>query len=643
METAVRLVDGIPLWPPTIAEPQARDAAAGSLALHDPRGEARAAQYARSLTRRKDVDPAWWSVDPPPLALRSSPNTSCVWKPMLEAEAGATNLEHYKLWNLGLVLQEWQYFSRFPGLVYVYERADRSSHPRYRFVPSSVTPAGLVTNERGFRGAPIAPQKPPDTVRIAFLGASTTVDSHVYPFSYPELIQPWLNLWAAKRGFPVKFETINAGREGVSSPDIAPIAVEEVIPLQPDLFVYYEGANQFLLGSVFQLDAIPPKPTVRSAYQQMLSSRPWVQSVEKVSALARRLEALSDRLVGNRLREPPKPTPLFSWPAGVDENHPDPSSPDLPVQLPQIFSDLDVIRGAAAKSGAVLVPSTFVWLAWDGMELDPVRHRSIFSYLNSSFWPYRYADIRRMADFENRAFRAYAAAHDLPLLDLAGRYPLDPDFFIDAVHMTYAGVRLKAWLAFLELLPILEERLAKGALPRADLGDATDQPGPPSVREGVLRIEDAAGPARTLAVVDLAWLDKTLPDAVLTVGSPSTLVTSARGYTYAFQGSLPAEAKAAGGLLRLRARLRVLRGAIGVGVTDEKGEWLSVNIVQQTSDAGVQTIDLLIPAQSRSHINQLVLTNGANDGEASRAEIESIVLEELPVVIRPLPERECAA
>ena len=48
----------------------------------------------------------------------------------------------------------------------------------------------------------------------------------------------------------VRFEVLNAGRESIISTDTAAIVRTEVLPLKPDLVVYYEGGNQFELRTV---------------------------------------------------------------------------------------------------------------------------------------------------------------------------------------------------------------------------------------------------------------------------------------------------------------------------------------------------------------------------------------------------------
>ena len=77
-----------------------------------------------------------------------------------------------------------------------------------------------------------------------------------------------------------------------------------------------------------------------------------------------------------------------------------------------------------------------------------------------------YAQVQRLSDFQQRVFRAYAARYDLLYLDSAAMYPLDPQLFADAVHMTPAGLRLKAWIDLQLLIPWLEREIDSGHLPR---------------------------------------------------------------------------------------------------------------------------------------------------------------------------------
>ena len=72
--------------------------------------------------------------------------------------------------------------------VFVFEPADRMPYPTYRYLRNTHYPSGLVTNSFGWRGPEVPLNKPAGRIRIAFVGASTTVDAHRDPFSYPEYV-----------------------------------------------------------------------------------------------------------------------------------------------------------------------------------------------------------------------------------------------------------------------------------------------------------------------------------------------------------------------------------------------------------------------------------------------------------------------
>ncbi len=73
-------------------------------------------------------------------------------------------------------------------------------------------------------------------------------------------------------------------------------------------------------------------------------------------------------------------------------------------------------------------------------------------------------------------FAKYARAHKLDFIDVARLMPFDPDLFVDAIHNTYAGERLRAWVFFQALVPIVESHLKSGAWPRKVV--PSDKPAP---------------------------------------------------------------------------------------------------------------------------------------------------------------------
>ena len=164
-------------------------------------------------------------------------------------------------------------------------------------------------------------------------------------------------------------------------------------------------------------------------------------------------------------REPLKSWQTVPWPAEVDEANPDPHDPRLPVQLPAIVNDLDTIRFALEGTGTQLVLSSFIWMVEPGLRLDLVRDAGLFRYLNQTYWPVSYTNLRRFADFQNRVFERYAERHQLPFLDVSRDFPRDPSLFADGIHLRYDGLRYQAWLYFERLTSLIESRIAAGTLP----------------------------------------------------------------------------------------------------------------------------------------------------------------------------------
>lgn len=423
-------------------------------------------EYLAGLSTAPGVRREWYFADPPEFADRTRPDPRLLALKDKIASTGMIEFEMYKRWNSRFVEQErCGYFRNFPGFVFAFEALEPTGRPRFRYFRDSVSPSGLVTNRFGWRGPQIGLNKPDRTVRLVFVGASTTVNAHSYPFSYPELIGHWLNLWATAQDLPVRFEVINAGREGIVSADIAAIVRQEVLPMEPDLVLYYEGSNEFDIKGIIGASGVSFK---LAALKGRLSRSSWLARAKRYSVLARRIDSLLGLLEHPAGLEAPKPEYHTAWPANVDEFDPGLDGTDLPEGPSVIAANLDLIRRDLHEANAELIVTSFVWLVDDGLLLDPVKHQSVYRYLNVGLYPFRYRDVRRAADFQNRVFSKYAAVHGLEFIDVDKWYPRDPDLFTDAIHQTYAGVRIRAWIVLQQLIPILKRRLESGQLPRPD-------------------------------------------------------------------------------------------------------------------------------------------------------------------------------
>ena len=312
---------------------------------------------------------------------------------------GKNSANAWKLYNVGFFTDYYCNDRRgwvFPDPVFFYGPYDGVSHPLYRFPPNNTTPSGLIANRYGWKGFDIPPDKPDRTIRIAFLGASTTISGHS-GHSYSNYINHWLNLWARENSHDLRFEVINTGHETYRSMDTTAVVEKELIPLEPDIAVYYEGANQFRVKK----DIIGvPWAYLPGPVDEVLDSI----GVYKVSALLRLVRRvlplfLDSGTLSDGLIEPGKPSYIFVWPEGLDRNNPDISRPDLPLHLPVILQDLKTIQSQLEKNDAELVMSSFIWMVFDDMVVDPVTGKPFFRYTNQQLWPLTYKDARKLADF----------------------------------------------------------------------------------------------------------------------------------------------------------------------------------------------------------------------------------------------------
>lgn len=464
-ELLVRFVDGYQLLALELRFDPAR--ARKSISDGDKRAQeiqlAAAGKAVASIPLAPGMSREWFELSPEPIAKgeRSS---------ILAASAeiyGRANpylyLEGIHVFNSRLVrdsLCKNPFFRNVPGFLFVFDPPRPTPYPRYRFPRDVVAPTGLVTNNFGWRGPHIEFRKPANIIRIGFAGASTTVNNHGFPFSYPELTGFWLNKWLEETGSAFRVQIMNVGREGINSTDIAAIVEDELAPMEPDIVVYYEGSNQFRL-----------EPLVVARSAMWLGASKIAKFVQSRSAIARRIQ---ETLPGQFLPEPER-SYIFKWPSTVDEDDPQLESNALPVSLPVILRDLTNMRTVLAKTGGELAVSSFVWTVFEGIKFDAVRHRAIFEYLNQSF-PFRYRDMERLARFQNRVLRKFAKVNGLPFIRIAEFLPRDPDLFDDAIHANYAGVRVHAWAAAQELAILLQDRIRSGRLPRPAQSTASKHP-----------------------------------------------------------------------------------------------------------------------------------------------------------------------
>ena len=594
----------------------------------------RAERYVAQLPAAPGTDRRWFAEDPPPLPNRSTPPKERTDRNHEYERRGVYPHQADYIWNRRFVETEHcapdSFFAKFPGKVLVFDPPTPSVHPRYRFPPNITTFAGLVTNEFGLRGAPLSLAKPPRTVRIAFVGASTTISSHNFTFSYPDRVVHWLNRFAEANRYDVRFEVLNGGREGINSEDVSQILLDELLPLDPDLAVYYEGSNQF--PSANKMVDPPIKPRAQIDPKEAIAAHKVPEIIRAHLALG----DLADRALNgfNSAGEPRKPAYRLKWPPGVDEQNPDPDNPLLPLQLPTIVKDLDAIRAGLQRQGARLVLCSFEWLVPESTELSPTRHQFIYQQLNTVLWPLRYRDIRRLADFQNRVFRRYAASRGIDFLDVAGLTPQDPNLFSDGIHNTATGERLKAWIVFQQLAPILRREIEAGRLPRRT--DPAKLPPAPSLaaQEMSLSCDDIpTGPLiRITGVLSLSAMRVfTEHKAQMLSGPPVDVITGPQRWAYAAQIPIRMPSGLTGKSFML-VRARVTAGEIGIGLLDERR---NAFVLERSVKKSPAMADIYLPVTNPERTDLLMFRNVADGGVRSSIRIEDVAL-----VVSPGPPQK---
>jgi hypothetical protein len=593
----------------------------------EPPNVADASRYIRRLAGAASPDQRWFAEDPPPLPNRTPVSPAVTARYRDFERRGLFGPQAGYVWNSYLVKRDQcnpaGLFRNFPDSLLAFTPESVSIHPRYRFPANQTLESGLVTNQFGLRGHPISLVKPARTVRIAFIGASTTVNSHNYAFSYPEHVEHWLNRFAEANHYDLRFEALNSGREGINSNDIAAILREELLALDPDLAVYYEGSNQFTTANLLVRPIIPPRTAIDAR-------DPLVQ--HKLPEFLRTRFAIGDLLdrALNRFQamgEPRKPYYRLHWPSGVDRDDPNPDSPDLPLQLPAIVKDLDAIRSDLNSIGGRLAVCSFEWFTPGGAPLSPSRHEFIYKQLNTVLWPLQYDDIRRLNDFQNRVFRNYAVSRHSPFVDVAAEMPQDPDLFNDAIHMTEVGERVKAWIVFQQLVPVIRRLIESGQLPHHN--DAAHLPRPPSmaVTEMSTHCPVLAGPGEPIdGALSLDAIELALDGVSIERGRPTKITMVPLQWSSGATIPLHIPSALHGGLFVL-VRARVLNGQVGVGVLDRE---LKGYQVEKFVDAGPEMTDIYLPVPLPETASSLLVRNTAKGAVASQIVIQDVALVAAP-------------
>lgn len=274
----------------------------------------------------------------------------------------------------------------------------------------------IKINSLGFRGDDFERRKPPHTVRIAALGASTTFcaevsDNHK---TWPHRLQEKL-----ADAYPgLKFEVINTAVGGYTAAENLRNLTYRVLPLEPDLAIYYEGNNEITKDT-----------------RQLALARGLIASANP-QALARTISnySLLFDLTYKNLTILAGRHKIAATARTIDS---------VPPDLPNHFiGQLDEMRRTLASRDIPLVLSTFIVKFRRNQP-----HATQLANADVEFYYMPWMSIDGMLsamDIYNLAILDYAARSGVPVVDDRDAVPPDAEHFSDAMHFVDKGAEAMA-------------------------------------------------------------------------------------------------------------------------------------------------------------------------------------------------------
>jgi lysophospholipase L1-like esterase len=264
-------------------------------------------------------------------------------------------------------------------------------------------------NSLGFRGDEISRAKPPKSLRIACLGASTTFCAEVSSnhATWPHRLQERL-----QAAYPdIAIQVVNAAVSGYVAADSLKNLRHRVLPLQPDLVIYYEANNEIV------------SDTRELAMRNGLLASP---ARSRPVALLSKYSLMFDLGYKNAV--------ILSGRRDVTER----KINQIPRDLPNHFiSVLDQMADELAQSETPLVLSTFIVKYRREQERrTQIANADVAFY----YMPWMSIDgLLDAVDVYNAAILRHATVRHLPVVDERDIIPADPEHFVDCMHLADKG------------------------------------------------------------------------------------------------------------------------------------------------------------------------------------------------------------
>jgi len=296
----------------------------------------------------------------------------------------------------------------------------------------------VTINGRGLRGEDFPDQKPPGTVRVITLGASSTFGYYSPDEgTYPRRLERILNDECER---VEHFEVINFGIPHLLAEEILSLLTTEGLPLDPDVVTFYEGINdagEIIMGTIKGSSPAdsesPPEPQpggllaalkritiVRSVYQGARSHSLVLSMID--SMLSSQTQKIEKAVVWQRLEDGIAP-----YLATLDKLRKITLDHEIEFILANQQAKSESIEREALKGMSYLDEA--------GIILERLEREGRIGNFEAAFLMH----VRLMASFE-----AWAARNGVPFADIIEATDRDRDVLLSWVHLSQAGNALVA-------------------------------------------------------------------------------------------------------------------------------------------------------------------------------------------------------
>ncbi|MFN2598434.1 MAG: SGNH/GDSL hydrolase family protein [Pyrinomonadaceae bacterium] len=308
-------------------------------------------------------------------------------------------------------------------------------------------------------------------LRVACLGASTTEGMQGDEETYPYFLQQELSQLFPGR----EIEVINAGHHGQDIDDLLEILRQRVLPLEPDIILFYEAANninwpEFIEG----LSA----PCFGDCWLRQYPD--WYGSLYRRSAL---FDLITESFGLNDRMPPPMPHDLDNSFIEASAKH-----------YREVLSE---ITREASSRGSAIVLTSFVTLAHEGLTVSVTDQPLIYREVYRRLYPLTPGEVARVYAIFNQQSAAAAREFNVPYADVAPQFPRDAQYFdLDYIHLSPEGDRL--------LAKLFANFLARAVIHTLKSGQS-DNPAPPAKLRGAPNNSFDSSRAIALPLCSVEW------------------------------------------------------------------------------------------------------------------------------------------